>query len=77
MSELFSASELPAIRRTAAGRTDEEGAAAFLGVSRRTLRRYRRQGVGPAFCVVGRRNWYSLEDLESYLQTRTYNPQAI
>lgn len=46
---------------------DEIGAAAYLGVSARTLRRWRMQGTGPAFYKVGGRVWYTLSDLAIYV----------
>lgn len=41
-----------------------------LGVSHRTLERWRWQGVGPAFLKIGGRVKYRLEDVESFERSR-------
>jgi len=64
------------IRVTGAKRTDEAGAALYLGVSPRTVRRWRKQEIGPAFHMVGGRAWYSIEDLDSYLEIARRDPLA-
>jgi len=66
----------PGIRLTGAKRTDEPGAAMYLGVSERTVRRWRKQSIGPAFHMLGGRAWYSLEDLDSYLEIARRDPLA-
>jgi len=66
----------PAICITTAGRTDERGAARFLGTSTRTLRRWRRQDDGPAYHLIGRRVWYAIDDLNAYLQQGRRDPLA-
>ena len=42
-------------------------AARFLGLSHRTMEKWRLQGLGPGFLKVGRRVLYDLRDLEDYL----------
>ena len=45
----------------------EEDAAASLGVAPRTLQRWRVTGEGPAFCKLGSRIGYRMEDLEAFV----------
>ncbi len=66
----------PGIRLTSARRTDEPGAALYLGVSERTVRRWRKQMAGPAFHMIGGRAWYAIEDLDSYLEIARRDPLA-
>lgn len=66
----------PAIRVTASGMTDEEGAAAYLQCSRRTLQRYRAQKCEPRFRMIAGRVWYSVADLDDYLRTAAVYPEA-
>ena len=47
---------------------DEPEAAASLKLSHQTLVKYRKQGVGPAFSIVGRRVIYSRGSLRSWLE---------
>lgn len=42
---------------------DTDGAAAYLGLSPRTLEKYRVYGGGPVYRKLGRRAVYTLEDL--------------
>lgn len=44
-------------------------AAKRLGVSARTLGRWRREGVGPAYNRMEGRIWYTTADLEKYLKS--------
>ena len=46
-------------------------AAPILDVSVHTLRKMRSQGVGPAYCKVGKCVRYRLSDLEAYIQKQT------
>ena len=55
---------------------DNTAAAAFLGVSPRTLERKRLEGDGPKFVKIGRRVVYRLRDLEAYLDQNTYSSTA-
>ena len=45
-------------------------AATFLGLSFRTLSKYRSQGKGPAYSKLGGRIRYTLEDLRQWAETR-------
>ena len=47
-----------------------EEAAAHVGVSPRTLERYRVTGAGPRFLKVGRKVLYRLADLDAWLESR-------
>ena len=47
---------------------DEPEAAASLRLSPQTLVKYRKQGVGPAVSIVGRRVVYSRGSLRSWLE---------
>jgi hypothetical protein len=72
----------PSIRMTASGLTDEAGAAAYLGhamlrpLSPRTLRDWRRRGIGPVFrkAPCGRFIWYSVRDLDGWLEACATDP---
>ena len=54
--------------------TDE--AARRLGVSPRTLERWRLESRGPAYVKLGKRRCYRLADLESFLTAGTVSPEA-
>ena len=54
----------------------ERPAAEALGVSVAALRRWRREGRGPAFVRIERCIGYRLTDLESFLAARVVAPQA-
>jgi hypothetical protein len=47
-----------------------------LGVSLRTLRRWRKDERGPAHLVVGGRVWYMLADLDAFLDLCRHDPMA-
>ena len=47
---------------------EEPEAAASLKISPQTLVKYRKQGVGPAFSIVGRRVIYSRGSLRTWLE---------
>ena len=49
---------------------DTRAAAAHLGLSPRTLDRYRVSGEGPAFYKLGTRVRYRLADLEAWAESR-------
>jgi hypothetical protein len=68
--------ESPPCRITASGTCDEHGASVYLGVSRRTLRRWRKDERGPAHLVVGGRVWYMLADLDAFLDLCRHDPMA-
>lgn len=46
----------------------QEAAGAFLGLSPRTLERFRVQGCGPSFLKLGRRVIYSRDDLVKWAE---------
>lgn len=48
-------------------------AAAFLGLSGRTLEKHRCTGTGPVFRKLGGRVVYAIEDLETWAAERTRN----
>lgn len=48
-----------------------EQAANFLGISPRTLESMRWKGTGPKYVKVGRLVRYRIDDLESYISSRT------
>ena len=51
-------------------------AAELLGVSGRTLKRWRDEGRGPAYCTAGRRVMYFEKDLVGYLEGTRVEPQG-
>ncbi len=51
-------------------RVDTVGAAKFIGVSRRTLEKWRYVGGGPPYLKLGRRVLYSMSDLEVWVKGR-------
>ena len=55
---------------------NETQAANYLGLgSRQTLSNWRFERRGPAYCKVGRRVVYRIEDLDSYLRSRRVDPE--
>lgn len=66
----------PAVRVTASGRTDEEGAAEYLGCSVRTMQRMRKQRRGPKYEMDRGRCWYAMADLDEYLADCKVDPLA-
>ena len=55
----------------------ERQAASLLGVSPRSLQRWRVSGDGPKFSKVGRRKvLYRERDISSYIDARTYSSTA-
>ena len=49
---------------------DTRRAAELLGMSNRTLEKWRGQGTGPPFLKLGRRVLYSVVDLEEWIRSR-------
>ncbi len=49
---------------------DTRQAAELIGMSRRTLEKWRGEGTGPPFLKLGRRVLYSVADLEEWLRSR-------
>jgi len=47
---------------------NDVAAAAYLGMSPNTLRKWRTNGSGPAYICCGRLKKYRLADLESYIE---------
>ncbi len=48
-------------------RLDTPRAAQFVGVSKRTLEKWRYEGIGPPYLKLGRRVLYSMADLEDWI----------
>lgn len=65
LAEVTSASAVT-MRLLPDGRMDPESAAAYLGVSSKTLANYRSRGIGPRFIKRGR-IFYRRSDLDSWL----------
>jgi hypothetical protein len=56
----------------------EKEAADYIGLkSRQTLSNWRHQRKGPAYCRIGRRIIYRLEDLKFYMSLRRVDPEDI
>jgi hypothetical protein len=53
---------------------DEDAAAGLLGVSPRTLQRWRQEGEGPAFVRIGKRRMYRPGDLEAFVEAGRVQP---
>lgn len=53
-------------------RMNTQGAAAYLGLRPATLNNWRQIGKGPRFLRIGGRVLYRKNDLDSYLETRTF-----
>jgi hypothetical protein len=66
----------PRIRITGAGSVDEDGAAAYLGVSARSLQRYRKEHRGPVYYTLAGKVWYKISDLDEYLALWRVDPLA-
>jgi excisionase family DNA binding protein len=55
----------------------EQEAAKQLGISVRTLQRWRRQGGGPKFCRLGvRRLGYPEDELHAWAKSNTFSSRA-
>jgi len=57
-----------------AGYTDERQTAEELGVSLRTLRKWRQQGKGPAYVKFARQIHYPIESRDEWLKSRVVQP---
>jgi len=56
---------------------NENQAAKYLSLqNRQTLANWRHMRKGPAYCRVGRRIIYRLEDLDRYLNTHRIDPES-
>ncbi len=49
---------------------DTRRAAELIGMSKRTLEKWRGEGTGPPFLKLGRRVLYSVADLEEWIRSR-------
>ncbi len=56
--------------QTVPAHVDTRRAAELLGMSRRTLEKWRGEGSGPPFLKLGRRVLYSVADLEAWVRSR-------
>ena len=54
---------------------DPQTAAAAIGVTVGTLKRWRREGVGPVYCRIGNRVRYRIADLDAWLAANAVAPQ--
>ena len=52
------------------GRMDANSAAAYVGVSYKSLAIMRCQGTGPTFCKLGKAIFYRRDDLDAWIQSR-------
>jgi predicted DNA-binding transcriptional regulator AlpA len=57
------------------GRMDTQNAAAYLGLSVKTLAMWRSQGIGPKFLKLGKVFYYR-EDLDAWLKSGVVNSTA-
>jgi predicted DNA-binding transcriptional regulator AlpA len=55
---------------------NDREAAAFLGLSKHTLRKYRMQGTGPIYYKIGGRVVYTVDDLRAYRETGRVSPRG-
>lgn len=60
--------------RAPEGYLTEDEQAAVLGVVKRTLRSWRRQGKGPPYTKVGKRVFYSVGGSAAWLKANETNP---
>jgi hypothetical protein len=60
--------QLERLRRTSRGRTNQAGAARYLGISEETLRQRHARGEGPRRSRNGRFWNYTYDDLDSYAE---------
>lgn len=58
------------------GRVRESAAARVLGVTAKTIRRWREAGQGPPFLLIGNRLTFRVCDLVEWLNQRRHDPQA-
>ncbi len=55
---------------SATANVDTRRAAELIGMSKRTLEKWRGEGTGPPFLKLGRRVLYSVADLEEWILSR-------
>lgn len=55
---------------------DSEGAAKYLGVSRRAVESWRQRGLGPSYLKIGSLVRYTIEDLDTYLDSARVVPNG-
>jgi predicted site-specific integrase-resolvase len=53
---------------------DPRKAGPLIGVAPETLKDWRRQGIGPAYCRIGNRVRYRISDLEAWLAEHAVTP---
>lgn len=58
-------------------RLSEREAAAYLGLSPRTLQDWRTKGVGAAYSKLGRRVSYAIEDLDAFIASARVEPKSM
>lgn len=66
----------PAIRIFPDGRMDTDGAAAYTGLSKKTLAIMRMNGDGPEFVKLGKTVFYRKEDLDAWIADRRASSTA-
>lgn len=49
------------------GRLDRKGAAAYIGISPKTLANMQTRGLGPRSTLVGGRRYYKIDDVMGYV----------
>ena len=54
----------------------QKEASDLLGISDRTMRRLRSQGIGPASYSIGKRYYYKRKDVEAWLERQNIEPEA-
>jgi hypothetical protein len=57
-----------------AGYTAEAETAEELNVTQRTLRAWRRRGIGPPYVEIGRRIYYPTQHREAWIKSRVVHP---
>jgi len=63
--------------RLSVGLLSQEDVAEMLGVSKSTLRIWRRNGRGPAFLKLEKAVFYRLTDVERWLDQRVVDPAPL
>ena len=76
MKNIESTQEVGAIRLFPDGRMDTESAAAYTGVSLKTMAILRTRGNGPVYCKLGKRCYYNKADLDAWINSRRASSTA-
>lgn len=66
----------PAVKVLPDGRMDTRNAAAYVGISPKSLAILRCNGNGPAFCKLGKTIFYRRDDLDSWIASRRVTSTA-